>query len=93
MRNRRYSRWEPPVYKLSIDDEWCNETRRLAAAAIGKWITESGPAVLNLRVRDLQQWILEALAEEAIGIYAVRRSERFQKEEEQGSIPNQILDL
>lgn len=71
---------EPPLYEPSLDDQWCNETRRRVALKIGDWLIKSG--ITHRRIDSLQLWELEGVAEMAIAEYTDARCERYTAEEE-----------
>lgn len=73
------SRLEPPLYLLSEDDLWCDDTRRRIALAIGNWLIAANAT--HRRIESLQLWELEAVAEAATVEYTKARCERYDQEE------------
>lgn len=74
------SKWEPPLYKLSENDEWCNATRERCIDAMGKWLEES--VKLNRPIASLTRIEMGAMVQAVTDEFTQCRSERYTKEQE-----------
>lgn len=88
------SRVEPPLYKLSANDQWCNQTRRRLALKLGELLVQNN--VLHRQIGSLQMPEMEAIVECVAAEYTVARSERYDTEEAAETtpaLPDRLSDL
>src|SRR5712664_999408 len=80
---------EPPLYEPSLDDQWCNETRRRVALKIGDWLIRSG--ITHRRIDSLQLWELEGVAEMAMAEYTDEEERERQQSSSSTVLPDRLL--